>query len=111
MDIMIHRLMPAILTIGLLALGIKYYLHFMYFKIVKGYPKELSFWSFKNSMFSYFRDNLCAFLPFFIKNRKESELGDLKKVTRLKKFIIVCLILFYLGVTMISIGIILQGKN
>lgn len=110
METLIHKVLPTILTFGITAFGIKYYLHFKYFKIVKKYPKGLTFWDFNNSILTYFIDQLSAFFPFFVKSKTiELNMEDLGKAKKLEKLIKLCLILIYIGLLMIPLGIKLQG--
>ena len=98
-----------IIIIGFIALAIKNYLHFRYFKIVKNYPKGLDYFDFLWPFNKYFFDQLQVTFPFFLTEYKgglSKEHAD--KAKRLEKYIFICLILFYLGISMIVIGKILE---
>lgn len=98
-----------ILTIGVIAFGMKNYLHFKYFKITKNYPGELTYWNFNNSFATYFVDQISTFFPFFIKTQNtDLNKVDLNKLKTLEKYIKICLILFYVGILMIPLCLKLQ---
>ena len=110
-DIIINIIFPFILGLGFIALHIKTYLNFKYFKIAYHYPVNLNFFQFLSS-FKHFGDSFQIILPFFLKINLES-LTDEEKLlcTKLEKYMFICLIIFYLGLLFIPLGIKLQNCN
>ncbi len=111
MDFVINIFLPAILTIGFISYCCKSYFHFLYLKIVKGYPKELSFYKFISFVNAHFFDRLEIIMPLLIKRNKESlSENEFKKAKLLEKRIIYCIILTVIGFLTIPIGLYLQNN-
>jgi hypothetical protein len=107
-DLIINIIFPIIFGLGIIALYIKSYLNFKYFKIAYHYPVNLKYFQFLGS-FKYFGDIFQIILPFFLKINLES-LTDEEKLlcTKLEKYMFICLIIFYIGLLIIPLGIKLQ---
>ncbi len=109
MQAIVHQILPAILTLGLIGYGVKNYFHFKYLKIIKKHPKESTFWEFNRNILPYFKDNIVTFLPFSIRQtRTKLPPEKYKKAQQYERTIKICLTLFYLGLSTIPLGIKLQ---
>jgi hypothetical protein len=108
LEFLIEYILPLIIGIGFVAFGMKVYFNFKYFKTVKNYQTNLTYFQFISS-FKHFRDAFETILPFFLKNSLKTLTEDEKLICRkLEKYILICLILFYIGMLTIPIGIKLQ---
>ncbi len=108
LELIIEYILPLTLGIGFVAFGIKVYLNFKYFKTVKNYPPDLTYFQFTRS-FKYFGEAIETILPFFLKNSLKTLTEDEKLICKkLEKYILICLIMFYIGILTIPIGIKLQ---
>ena len=109
-ELIIKYIIPFLLGIGFVAFGMKVYFNFKYFKIVYGYPTDLTYFQFNGSFrFRYFWDSFETILPFYLKRNLEALTEDEKLIcTKMEKYMFICLTLFYIGMLTIPIGIKLQ---
>jgi len=111
MDFIVKTLLPIVLFLGFISYCLKVYYHFSYLKIIKNYPKQLSFFMFLGFVNAYIIDRFEIILPFLLKRRK-SNLTDaeVKIVVTLEKRIMICIILSIIGFATIPLGIYLQNN-
>lgn len=111
MYFIVKILLPIFLFIGFIAYYFKAYFHFSYLKIIKKYPKKLSFFRFSGFENVYFIDWFEIIIPFLFR-RKKNNLSDseIKKAIKLEKRIIICIIIFLSGFATIPLGIYLQNR-
>lgn len=108
LDVLINIIFPSLLLIGFLALGIKHFLNFKYFKIAYRYPTNLTYFKFLSS-FRYFGDIFLTILPIYFKIRLENVTDREKQICEhLEKYMQICLTLFYIGLIIIPISLKLQ---
>jgi len=109
MELIVNVITPTLFAIGIFAWMLKYYLNFVYFKVVRDYPKDLSFSDFNRSMFSYFPEQVECFFPILLKSKRDDfDVKVMRKLKLLENAITVCIILAYLGVLTFIIGYYLQ---
>ncbi len=110
-EIIVNIIMPIILFIGFLSYTLKTYYHFLYLRLVKNYPKELSFMRFMRFINEYFFDRFEIILPFLFKrNLKNLTTDDKEKAKHIEKIIFRLLIISIIGFSMIPLGIYLQNR-
>lgn len=92
---LINYVLHAFFIVGLVAMFLKVYFHFNYFKICEKYPKDAKLIYF--GVYS-FEDAFLALLPFFWRFSPEKIPEEqVKKCRLLEKLINICLMLFYVG--------------
>jgi len=96
-NLLTNIIFPSLLLIGFIALGIKHFLNFKYFKIAYRYPSDLTYFKFLSS-FQYFIDIFLTIIPIYFKINLVN-INDKEKLIcrRLEKHMKICLILFYIG--------------
>jgi len=107
-ELTFRYILPFLLGIGFVALGLKGFFNFKYFKIVYNYPTELTYFQFIGS-FRHFWSAFQTLLPFYLKKNLETLTDDRKLICRkMEKYMFICLTMFYIGMLTIPLGIKLQ---
>ena len=112
MSFIVNVVVPLMLFVGFISYGIKVYFHFLYLKVIKKYPEQLSYLKFLGSVnSSFFIDRIEIITPY-LKIRKKNNLSDfeIKKAIVIEKRIKICLIIALIGFAAIPLGIYLQGR-
>ena len=111
LEIIVNIILPIMLIAGFISYSFKTYFHFVYLKLVKNYPEELSFMRFLRFINNYFFDGFEIILPFLFKrNLKNLNTENKERAKRIEKIIFRLLILSLIGFSTIPLGIYLQDR-
>lgn len=111
LEIFVKKVFPAILFIGFISYIFKTYYHFLYLKLAKNYPEDLTFMRFMSFINTYFFDRFEIVLPFFFKrNLNNLNLKNKEKAERIEKKVFRFLIISLIGFSIIPLGIYLQNR-